>query len=54
MLGENFPYASNDNNAANVNNNGNVNPNYHYTNNNVLVRPVASKKLGLYVLRLCK
>ena len=44
------PSANNSNYLMNVNYNGNVN-NYNYDNNNLGVRPVASKKLWLYLLR---
>ena len=42
------PSANNTNNVMNVNYNGNVNNN-NYNNNNGF-RPLASKKLGLYLL----
>jgi len=42
------PSANNSNNEMNVNYNGNVNNN-NYNNNNYGVRPLASKKLWLYL-----
>ena len=43
------PSANNTNNVMNVNYNGNVNNN-NYNNNNIGFRPLASKKLWLYLL----
>ena len=43
------PSANNGNNVMNVNYNGNVNNN-NYNNENVGARPLASKKLWLYLL----
>lgn len=43
------PSANNDNNMMILNYNGNVNNN-NYNNNNTGVRPLASKKLWLFLL----
>lgn len=47
------PSANNTNNVMNANYNGNVNNN-NYNNNNTGFRPLASKKLWLYILRYNK
>ena len=44
------PSANNNNNLMNANYNGNVNNN-NYNNNNPGLRPLASKKLWLFLLR---